>query len=209
MIEGPRLGGSVMVWFAAQVLDGEGGFDTIEVFSGLGHVDTKNGEVPAVFEPPVFRDDPNDLQKGWSAAGWYDPGGETLTYGIETGPLVMAGEALSFDLFMVGDNTYQPFAFDLYAYNSQTGVPDFTSHVSYDGNSWLGLDIEEPAHVPFAALGGPVPEPGALIIWSLLGGLAVTLGWPRCHWALQNQPPGGASKPASCVYAFVTDRSLV
>jgi hypothetical protein len=31
-----------------------------------------------------------------------------------------------------------------------------------------------------------------------------------CHWALQNQPPGGASKPASWVHAGnVTDPSEV
>jgi YD repeat-containing protein len=29
----------------------------------------------------------------------------------------------------------------------------------------------------------------------------------RCHWALQNQPPRGASKPARYVHGFVTDPS--
>ncbi len=142
----------------------------------------EEGTSAAVFEPPVFRNAPDN---GWTASGWADSGSDTSTHGVATGPPVAAAlnQALVFDVYMVdnGEGIHQPFAFDFYAFDGNT--LDFSAHVAYDGNPFNNpFDhsvITEPDPTSYGSLAGSVPEPGAFIIWSLLGGLGVTVSWRR------------------------------
>ncbi len=141
------------------------GFDRIEVQSGLTH-----GDPPASFEPPAFR----------NLAPWTDSGSDTADYAAATGQRVVRGQALVFDLYLQGDvNNHQPFAFDFYAFDAARGANfvDFSAHVYYDGTVFT---ITMPStNAPEIHLLSTVPEPAAIVVWSLLGALVFSFGRRR------------------------------
>jgi hypothetical protein len=171
MIGDPQPGGSVIVTFGATP---NVGFDRIEVLSGAGHLYAGLDYGPDYSTPAAEFESPDFRNLGtWTNFPTTDPS----SHGVATGPLVDHAHSLVFDLYMVGTNPRQPFAFDLYAFDSTRGnVLDFSAHVNYNGY-WS--TITEPAPSLYAVSGGSVPEPGAFVIWSLLGGLGVTVGWRR------------------------------
>jgi hypothetical protein len=158
LIGDPEIGGSVKATFGAYP---EVGFDTVEVLSGPEH-----GTPAAAFEGPrAFRNCP----------GWTDYGNDTSNYVLATGTRVTPRHALVFDLYMLGSDPSRPFSFDLYAFDStRGGALDFSAHVAWFGSYSI---ITEPALLLQTGVGSPVPEPGAMIVWSLLGGVAIAAVW--------------------------------
>jgi hypothetical protein len=158
-----RPAGSVVVTLAAAPYPGQV-LDKMVVESGGVHVGLS--ETAAVLEPAAFRN--------FGSSGWTDGGNDTSSYGSASGPAVAYGYALVFDLYF-NSKLGEPLAFDFYAYGDTNSAPDFSSHVAYNGVYWT---IVEPA-LSLQDVQS-VPEPTTLIIWSLLGGLGISIGtWWR------------------------------
>jgi hypothetical protein len=141
------------------------GFNRIEAQSGGAH-----GSPAAIFEPPVFR----------NLGSWSDTGSDTSTSGVATGPRVVSGQALVFDLYLAGSLDHS-FAFDFYAFDSARGTNalDFDAHVAYVYNS-AHPSASYWAITPEASTGANiVPEPAAFLVWALTGSLAIAAGWWR------------------------------
>ena len=133
---------------------------------GDGH-----GDPAANFEPPAFQ----------KLSPWADSGSDTATYAAATGPRVVHGQALVFDLYLQGDiNDHLPFAFDFYAFDDDArgaNFVDFSAHVYYSGTVFT---ITMPStNAPEIQLLSTVPEPAAIVVWSLLGALVFSFGRRR------------------------------
>ncbi|MGA2617627.1 MAG: aldo/keto reductase [Thermoguttaceae bacterium] len=87
-----------------------------------------------------------------------------------------------------------------YTYLGRTGVKVSRlclGCMSYGSTQWRPWVLEEQAAMPFfrKAVEAGINFFDTADVYSL--GVS-----EECHWALQNQPPGGASKPASSVHAW-------
>ena len=99
--------------------------------------------------------------------------GASPTLAIASGP---STTSLNFNLWFMGLISV-PLSFDFVAYQGNDLAKSWL--VSWDG----GFDIVEnvvPAFLDRSQLDASiVPEPTSLVVWSLLGSLAVGLGWYR------------------------------
>ncbi len=113
--------------------------------------------------------------------------------GAPTSPILVASAGTPIDPFNPGDTVlaYDPGTFDPFAnvdvFQNGHGVVHLGFGVAAaDGSATVPLN--EPLNANSALIGengaikfesSPIPEPTALIVWSLLGALGVTIGWWR------------------------------
>jgi len=135
----------------------------------------------------------NDIHDGhWYFYDRTDPNdGFTGDNMVDTGLSLLAGQVYDFEVLVYpADGTYDATIFDgtttfaaedLVFRNGSTGQFNFLhfgGFVSDPGEDWaFSLDSVRVSLIPEAP--GIIPEPSTLLVWSLLAGLGVGVGWRR------------------------------